>query len=56
MRRGSAQESPEDAVFRNVGCTQLSEGIFGLAIPVYPSDLTEAEWAVLAPLIPASKP
>src|SRR5262245_46008039 len=38
-------------------CVQhLSEGIFGMAIPVYPSDLNEAEWAVLAPLIPAAKP
>jgi hypothetical protein len=25
-----------------------------MAIPVYPSDLTDAEWAVLAPLIPAT--
>lgn len=25
-----------------------------MAIPVYPSDLNEAEWAVLAPLIPAA--
>lgn len=27
-----------------------------MAFPVYPSDLTDAEWAVLAPLIPPSKP
>jgi transposase len=24
--------------------------------PIYPSDLTEAEWTLLAPLIPAAKP
>ena len=24
--------------------------------PVYPSDVNDAEWALLAPLIPASKP
>ena len=24
--------------------------------PIYPSDLTDAEWAHLAPLIPAAKP
>lgn len=27
-----------------------------MALPVYPSDLNEAEWALLAPLIPTSKP
>ena len=27
-----------------------------MAIPVYPSDLNDAEWAVLGPLIPTSKP
>ena len=27
-----------------------------MAIPVYPRDLKDAEWAVLAPLIPAAKP
>jgi hypothetical protein len=27
--------------------TQISEGIFGLAFPVFPSDLHDAEWAVL---------
>jgi transposase len=27
-----------------------------MAIPVYPSDLTNAEWALLAPLIPDAKP
>jgi putative transposase len=27
-----------------------------MAIPVYPSDLTDAEWELLAPLIPAAKP
>jgi putative transposase len=39
--------------------TQISEGILGMAIPVYPvypSGLNEAEWALLAPLIPTSKP
>jgi len=39
--------------------TQISEGIPGMAIPVYPvypSDVNDAEWALLAPLIPASKP
>ncbi len=36
--------------------TQISEGILGMAIPVYPSDVKDAEWAVLAPLIPTSKP
>lgn len=27
-----------------------------MAIPLYPSDLNDAEWALLAPLIPTSKP
>jgi transposase len=36
--------------------TQVSEGISSMAIPVYPSDVNDAEWALLAPLIPASKP
>jgi len=27
-----------------------------MALPVYPSDLTDQEWALLAPLIPVSKP
>jgi hypothetical protein len=27
-----------------------------MAVPVYPSDLNDAEWALLAPLIPSSKP
>jgi putative transposase len=27
-----------------------------MAFPVYPSDLNDAEWALLAPLIPSSKP
>ena len=27
-----------------------------MAIPVYPSDVNDAEWALLAPLIPTSKP
>lgn len=27
-----------------------------MAIPVYPSDVTDAEWAVLAPLLPPPKP
>jgi hypothetical protein len=27
-----------------------------MALPVYPSDLTEQEWDLLAPLIPAAKP
>jgi putative transposase len=36
--------------------THLSEGIFSMAFPVYPSDLNDAEWALLAPLIPTSKP
>ena len=36
--------------------TQISEGMLGMVIPAYPSDLNEAEWALLAPLIPAAKP
>lgn len=36
--------------------TQISEGILGMAVPVYPSDLNDAEWTLLAPLIPTSKP
>jgi putative transposase len=36
--------------------TQISEGIPGMAFPVYPSDVNDAEWALLAPLIPTSKP
>jgi transposase len=27
-----------------------------MALPVYPSDLTDREWDLLAPLIPAAKP
>jgi putative transposase len=34
----------------------LSEGIPGMAIPVYPSDLADAEGALLAPLLPLAKP
>jgi putative transposase len=26
-----------------------------MALPVYPSDLTDAEWALLAPLVPPAK-
>src|SRR5690348_16247693 len=36
--------------------TQVSEGIPSMAFPVYPSDLNDDEWALLAPLIPTSKP
>jgi len=36
--------------------TQISEGIPGMEIPVYPSDVNDAEWALLARLIPTSKP
>jgi transposase len=36
--------------------TQISEGIPGRAIPVSPSDVNDAEWALLAPLIPSSNP
>jgi transposase len=36
--------------------TQGLEGILGMAVPVYPSDLTDDAWALLAPLIPSSKP
>jgi transposase len=36
--------------------TQVLEGILGMAVPVYPSDLTDDAWALLAPLIPSSKP
>jgi hypothetical protein len=28
----------------------------GMALPVYPSDLSDAEWAVLASLLPSAKP
>jgi hypothetical protein len=31
--------------------TQISEGIPGTAFPVYLSDLNDAEWALLAPLV-----
>jgi hypothetical protein len=41
---------------RNMSLTQISEGILGMVIPVYPSDVNDAEWALLAPLIPTSKP
>ena len=34
----------------------MSEGIPGLASPVYPSDVTDAEWIVLAALLPPAKP
>ena len=34
----------------------MSEGIPGMALPVYPSDLTDAEWALLSPFLPAAKP
>jgi hypothetical protein len=27
-----------------------------MVLPVYPSDLNDAEWALLAPLIPSSNP
>ena len=27
-----------------------------MALPVYPSDLTDQEWTLLGPLIPAAKP
>jgi putative transposase len=36
--------------------TQMSEGILGMAFPVSPSDVNDEEWALLAPLIPTSKP
>jgi putative transposase len=36
--------------------TQVSEGILGMALPVYPSDLNDDEWKLLAPVIPTSKP
>src|SRR5215813_6501189 len=35
---------------------QRLEGIPGRAFPVYPGDLTEAEWALLAPLLPPAQP
>jgi len=35
---------------------QVSEDIHSMAFPVYPSDLNDDEWALLAPLIPTSKP
>ena len=27
-----------------------------MALPIYPSDLTDAEWETIAPLIPPAKP
>jgi transposase len=33
-----------------------SEGIPDMALQVYPSDLTDAEWEAIAPLIPPAKP
>jgi putative transposase len=36
--------------------TQISKGIPGMAFPVYPSDVNDAEWALLVPLIPTGKP
>ena len=38
---------------RNACLKHLSEGIPGMAIQVYPSDLTDAKWALLAGLLPA---
>jgi putative transposase len=34
----------------------MSEGIPDMALPVYSSDLTDAEWALLSPLLPSAKP
>ncbi len=35
---------------------QIWEGILGVTIPVYLSDVNDAEWALLGPLIPTSIP
>ena len=34
----------------------MAEGIPDMALPVYPSDLPDAEWALLSPFLPPAKP
>jgi len=34
----------------------IVEGIPGMVVPVYPSDLTDAVWAVVSGLLPPGKP
>ena len=56
FEKGKLAEAARRYPIRNVCLKHLSEGILGMAIPVYPSDLNDEEWALLAPLIPTSKP
>jgi putative transposase len=51
-----AAQKPSEDTLPELGIQQISEGITCMALPVYPSDLTEKEWRLLAPLIPAAKP
>jgi hypothetical protein len=38
------------------GCLKpMLEGIPGMALHVYPSDVTDGEWAILVPLLPLAK-
>jgi hypothetical protein len=41
---------------RNACLKPILEDIPGMAVQVYPSDLTDAEWALASALLPATKP
>jgi putative transposase len=56
FEKGLSEQKPREDTLTETCVQHLSEGIFGMAVPVYPSDLNDAEWALLAPLIPTSKP
>src|SRR5690348_10748599 len=59
LKRGKRAEAARRYPIRNMCLKHLSEGIPGMAIPVYPvypSDVNDAEWALLVPLIPSAKP
>ena len=56
LRRGKESKSRRELPYRKRVSHPPFGGHRGRAIPVYPSDLNDAEWAVLGPLIPTSKP
>src|SRR3954464_15999245 len=55
LKRGKRAKATRRYPIRIEYLKQISEGILGMANPVYPSDVKDAEWELLAPLIPTSK-
>ena len=52
---GSARNPPGDTL-TDISISHTLEGIPGMAVQVYPSDLVDVEWALLTELLPTAKP